>query len=248
MKRVALCMRGAISKTFGAFFCENDLYRQGEYIDYVSCRNSIFRHIIFPNSNEYEFYIFCHSWNKELEDDIINIYQPKKYLFEDNRIYNNEISSLCKSPSDFGGISQALTIKKSIELKEEYELQNDITFDIVISYRYDVLLWKNMDLCNYCKLYNTIYTPNYYNGLGDFHFVMDNENSSKFKYLYDSLYNGNEHSCHRWIKHYVNTYLNLNMCDDEISPGIHQEVMRKIQCSLDSNHISIEELNSYKTN
>ena len=59
MKRIAFCMRGAVSKSFGAFQRQGDLYNNGDYVDYVACRNSIFRHIIEPNTKDYEFYIFC---------------------------------------------------------------------------------------------------------------------------------------------------------------------------------------------
>ena len=50
MKRVAFCLLGAISKDnkidAGAFVKENSLYSSEEYIDYVKCRNSIFKNIL----------------------------------------------------------------------------------------------------------------------------------------------------------------------------------------------------------
>ena len=106
------------------------------------CYNSIKKHIIDPNINRYDFDIFVHCWSYDLENEIIKLYQPKKYLFEDNKVYNDEITKLCKNENDFGGISQALTIKKSIELKEEYEKINNFQYDIVIIYRYDIFYGK----------------------------------------------------------------------------------------------------------
>ena len=40
-------------------------------------------------------------------------------------------------------------MKKSIELKEQYEIENDFKYDIVILYRYDLFLWVNMPLRRY---------------------------------------------------------------------------------------------------
>ena len=53
--------------------------------------------------------------------DIVSKYNPKKYCFEDNSNYNEEISSLCNNEKDFGGISQGFAFKRAIELKEDYE-------------------------------------------------------------------------------------------------------------------------------
>ena len=143
--KVALLMRGAISKQSAAFLKMNDIYNNNSnYVDYVKCYNSIVKHILEPNSANYDFHIFCQCWNTDLEHEINNLYKPRKALFEDNRLYNTIISDLCKNPSDFSGISQTLAMKKAIELKELYEIANNINYDIVILYRYDVLLWKDI--------------------------------------------------------------------------------------------------------
>ena len=225
-KRVAICMRGAVAKTYGAFFCDGDLYKHGEYVDYKKCYASILKHIIAPNS-AYTFDFFCQGWNLDLEDDLTQLYHPVRKLFEDNTHYSEDIKMRCVHESDFRGISQALSMKKSIELKEHYETDTNTTYDIVILYRYDVLLWKDMILDTYTDR-DAIYVNAHSDSNGDFHFVMNSATSNEFKYLYDSVRLGNPHNMHYWIKNYVLQYMKTQLLMDDIYPGAHQEVLRKI--------------------
>jgi hypothetical protein len=138
-------------------------------------------------------------------------------------------------------------MKKSIELKEAYEKENNIIYDIVILYRYDVLLWKNIILNKYVNLNDNLYVDAHFNCNGEFHFVMNGYNSKNFKYLYDSIKLGNDYKMHFWIKNYVINYMKKILIMDDIFPGRHQELLRKIyDCSIKTGHLSIDEFNSYK--
>jgi hypothetical protein len=245
--KVALCMRGTVSKKIGPFIRKNDLYESSEYVDYTACYNSIKRHIINTNS-EYSIDIFCQGWNLDLEKDIVSKYNPKKYCFENNANYNEYIYKLSDKETDFNGLSQALSFKKVIELKEEYEKENNINYDIVIIYRYDVLLWKDIMLKDYINLNNTIYVNAHdADGNGDFHFIMNSEKANQFKCLVDSIKFGNRHAEHCWIRNYIIKYMKTNIKPDNIYPGVHQEVIRKIfEFSINKNHLSIDLFNSYK--
>ena len=220
--RIAICMRGAISKK-DRFLKKNSLYSKGKYVDYKKCYHSIIKHIVQPD-HQYDF--FLHSWNPDLEEELVQLYKPVAYSFEDNRLYNDEISKLCVKEDDFGGISQALSTKKSIELKEQYEKEHKITYDLVLLYRYDVLLWKDIRLGDYDT--EKIYVNAHDNSNGDFHFVMNNNNAKKFKYLYDSIKLGNQYQHHFWIKNYVEKYMKKKLYMDDIVPGVHQSVIRYI--------------------
>ena len=249
--KVALCMRGAVGLTSMPSLECGDLYKSNNYIDYIKCYKSIVKYIILPNSNDYDFDIFCHCWNTDLESELSELYSPKKKLFEDNTPYNDEINELISeqlygvNKGDFGGISNTISTKKSIELKEEYEKENNIKYDIVILYRYDVLLWKSMILSEYPNIHDTVYVNAHWDCGGDFHFVMNNENAMLFKGLYNSLKLGNTHRVHYWIKMYVLNYMKVNISMDSIQPGIHQEVYRKVEdYSINPGHLTREELNS----
>jgi hypothetical protein len=117
---------------------------------------------------------------------------------------------------------------------------------MVIVYRYDVLLWKDIVLSNYDL--SEIYVNAHHDSNGDFHFIMNSDNASNFKYLYDSIKLGNHYRMHFWIKNYVNHYMKKNLIMDEIIPGNHQEVIRKIYgFSINAGHLSMEKFLSYQT-
>lgn len=245
--RVAFCMRGAVGKESGAFSKIGDLYNNSNYINYKQCYNSIIRHIIEPNREVYDIDIFQHCWNVDLEEELVSLYKPKSYIFEDNSKYNDEILKSCNSYNDFGGVSQALTIKKVLEIKEEYEKKYDFSYDIVILYRYDVLLWKDIILKTYANLSSSIYVNAHPNSDGDFHFIMNNYNSSRFKYLYDSFLKRNPHKLHYCIRNFVVNHLNLPLLMDSIEPGKHQEVLQKTNnFSIKPGYLTIEQFNSYR--
>ena len=227
MKKVAFCLRGAVSKQ-KAFFKQNSLYEKGEYVDFIKCRNSIFKYIIGPNKN-YQIDFFCHCWNTDLKDKLKEIYKPKIIVVEDNSKYEKIINNKCEKPEDFGGISQSLAIKKSVILKEKYEMKNNFKYDIVIIYRYDLLLWKNIILDDYNLNQDNIYVNAHVNCNGDFHFIMNNNNSRYFKFLFNSIELSNKHIMHFWIKKFVTQILKKKLIMDKIIPGLHQEVIRKIQ-------------------
>lgn len=229
MKRVAICIKGAVSKKGGPhdrFYGVGDVYRDGIYVDYVSVRNSIYKYIIEPNP-EYQFDFFLHGWNLDLESNLVDLYLPKMYKFENNNFYNDVILSTVANPTDFGGVSGSLSMKKSLELMEMYEIKNGFEYDLVIVYRYDVLIWKNMILSEYdtdAYMYVNAWNQSCE---ADFHFVMSRKNAHKFKYLYDSVsvYN-NLHQFHRWIKNYVVNIVGISMKEDSIVAGVDQEHLR----------------------
>jgi hypothetical protein len=215
---VAFCLRGAVSKHGMRFVKQGGLYRHGRYTNYVSVYNSIKRHIFQANPS-CDFDVFLHGWNVDLEDNMCSLYKPKKWLFEDNNIYSDDIKSRTRVPDDYAGISQALAMKNSIELI-------DGNYDYVILYRPDVLLWKDMLLEKYDS--SKIYVNAHPNANGDFHFVMNQKNAVDFCGLYDSPKNGNFQQNHAWIKRYVYQFMKQKLEMDDIRPAIHQEVVRKI--------------------
>lgn len=229
MKKVAICLKGAVGKKGGPherFYNPGDLYRAGEYVDYISVRDSLQKHVVGCNPN-YHFDFFLHGWNLDLASNLVKVYDPKLSLFEDNNIYKDMITSVIANSTDFGGVSGGLSLKKSIELMEIYEIDKNFQYDIVIVYRYDVLLWKDIILDDY-NLNEFLYVNAWDQSCqADFHFIMSKPNSYKFKYLYDSvaLYN-NAHGFHRWINNYVTNILKLKMKEDNIFAGKDQEHLR----------------------
>ena len=218
MKKVAFCLKGMIKKN-----------NKGEYLDIQRCKKSIDKYIIEQNPN-YQFDFFCQCWNEDLEDTLKSLYKPKMLLCEDNNKFSNEISEKYNSSSNqfFNQVSHSLAIKKCIEIKENYEIQNNLQYDIVILYRYDLLLWKEILLDKYILNKDNIYVNAHINCNGDFHFILNNNNSKLFKNLYYSPKNGNVPKEHYWIKNYIINYLKKNLIMDDIVPGRYQELINKL--------------------
>jgi hypothetical protein len=248
MLKVALCLRGAISKKQTAFTLEGSLYSDpAEYIDFRAVYKSIEKHIIKVNEEKYSFDTFIHCWNTDLQDELVELYSPKKYTFENNEIYNEEIRQKIVNNEDFSGISQALTMRKSIELMQEYERENDFKYHLIILYRPDVILWKDMVLDHYSP--DLIYVNNFSGygvNNGDFHFVMNSDTSNEFKDLYLSAGNGNPHRVHHWIQNYIVQFMHKQLQMDDICAGGDQELLRKLRsCSISPGRVDFETLKEY---
>jgi hypothetical protein len=234
--KCAICLRGAISKVTHRFMHPGELYNPGEYVNYIAVYNSIVKHIVNANPDvQFDFFIQC--WNVDLEEDLVKLYNPKGTLFEDNNIYRDEILlSLQKTNrpiQDFGTTSQLLAISKSIKLLKDYTEVNNCTYNYVICYRPDVLLWKDMDLTTYD--HNKIYVNAHPNAVGDFHFVMNLENAYEFSKIYDTTFYNNPVTnsyLHGKIKLYVQLFMHKELCIDGIVPGKDQEVLRKLKKAI----------------
>lgn len=219
--KIAICLRGAISKIGGAFTTYNNFKSQASYINYQACYNSTVKHILEANS-DCHFDFFIHSWNPDLQSNLIKLYNPKGFLFENNDLYKEEINTKIKTPNDYGGISASLSMKKSIELLND-------NYDLIILYRPDVLLMQDIDFSLYHqdKIYvNGALGPDGWTN--DFHFIMNVDNIMKFKSLYDSIELGNHHNTHYWINNFVKNIMGKKLTPDTIQPGLHQEVLRKV--------------------
>ena len=243
-KRAALCIRGAVAKKTKRCDQVGEIYTEAsDYIKYSSVYKSIMRHIVLANP-DYDVDIFIHCWNVDLKEELVSIYKPVKYLFEDNNIYADEISSHCVVPKDFGGISHALSIRKVLELQEDYSAKNAIDYDIIILFRPDVLIWRDMIFSKYDLDY--LYTDGHENNNGDIFFVMSPEHAILFKDLYLSLKYGNKHTQHAWIKEYIIRYCNMPVQGDTLLPGKDYEVLRHIyQTSLAHGHMTYDTLCKY---
>ena len=241
--KVAFLLRGGISTTSGKLSINEN---SKKYVNYKSAKISIEKHIVKTNLN-FKFDFFIHSWNKDLENDLISLYNPIASSFEDNNIYHNDINNKlneCNSPLEFyNQTSQALSIEKVSQLLINYCIENNTTYDYVIFYRPDILLWKDLFLKEYS--FNNIYCNNYLDGKGDFHFVMSFENFKKFYLIFQNLNVSNPPIPHMYIYQYVKNTLNQEILCDNIVAGTDQEVIRKLRNIVEDQRIDLNVLSSY---
>lgn len=121
----------------------------------------------------YDVDVFVHSWSTEFKKEILNLYNPKKYIIEPQKPFDNislpnfgynKIQDLrklktYKAPySEFNdnvafkkfetllwrSYSRWYSTYKSIELKKDFEDENNIEYDFVISSRFDIALLKKI--------------------------------------------------------------------------------------------------------
>ena len=147
--RIALCLSGY----FNSLTDQTSLGDDG----FLYIKKNIFNKV----SPESEIDVFFHNWEPDMEDKLLELYKPKKYIVEkqidfdkiakENKIskkdygYENKLGTWTidsKSGRGYAGperiLSQFYTLQKSIELKKEYEVVNNFKYDCVIKSRFDL--------------------------------------------------------------------------------------------------------------
>ncbi len=237
-KRVAICLKGAVSRKTGNLHTGKIFYEYRQsysnYCDYKSVYNCFLEHIIKPNCEKYDIDIFLQSWNPDLQNELINLYKPVSYLFENNIIYSTEFKNKLHEIGDHGGehsdkyamVSNSLAIKKSLQLKENYENKNNFKYDLVMIYRPDVILVKDINFDNYDVSNNEIYcnytwiNPNIpISGQGEYYWIMSSKTSTGFKLIYDALYEA-KFICHQGIYYFMRDVLHADHRNDETRHGV----------------------------
>ena len=257
MKRVAFLIKGAVSKVTGKFDLPGQLYRAGNYINYVAAFNSVVKHFVEPNP-QYSFDFFIHSWNPDLQEQLNDLYKPVAYKFEDNNTYKDIIISKLDesgvSQSSFAIASHSLSIKIGCELIDDWVKTHGINYDLIILYRPDILIWKNVILDEYDS--NCITLNNYQDYRGDFHFIMNYQNMLLFKDAWHSISANNPPLEHKLFPKYIQEIIRVPVRNDKIVAGEDQAPIRYIHTSMiasgklkisDILHYGFteEELNSY---
>lgn len=245
-QKVAIILRGGVGKSCGKLgHTSTDLYSDYPYINYFSVKDSIYRHIIDSNPN-YEFDFFIHCWNEDLKDSLVELYQPKKYLFESNTPYveeiNKKLNASNRDQKCFGEVSVALSIAKGCELVEEYGEK----YNKIISARPDYLYWRDMNLDEYDndKVYGTQLVQNHTNLDGESHYVMSYENIHLLKSLYSSIGPSNPPDCHIFVKRHIISAFG-SLYTDKFYTGRDHESVRKLKYNINDGTLRKEQLPGY---
>ena len=209
--KIAICISGLIGSTSkGGVGKVINFYKTKEYFD---------KNLIFENAKvDY----FLHCWNKELSDDLIGLYKPKKYIFEPPLKKENKYSF-----KEYGIVSNQYSKLKVVKLKKEYEIKNDFIYDLVILTRFDLLILKeihfqSLDLkkfyvigpkyhhsksckCSFCNENNSEH------GLNDIFFFSPSKKMDLFSEAYNYLDKYTLKSNHIITKKHL---VKINMYDD----------------------------------
>ena len=241
--RIAILFRGAISKIEGKLKQSGDTNRLDAYVNFACVKNSIQKHIINCNP-ECQFDIFIHNWNEDIKDELIKLYSPKQYLFENNEIYKQLIIDklqYCNTNNQgYPQVSQALSLSKVCSILNDTPNH----YDKIIIYRPDLFLWKDMKMEDY-DVSSKIFVNNYDNGRGDFHFVMNQVNAINFGKMINHISSDLRPLQHEHIHRYIQTVLHINLVMDNIIAGRDQEIVRKLNHIVEAGIISEKQLNEY---
>lgn len=222
--RVAFCFFGGLG-----FYNNNNKYvynpsKKSNDIIFLNSYNSFnnfFKEIEHKD-------IFIHSWSINDKKKILNYYQPKKYIIQNqinfqinlNKIkYERNIFNLIKnieknSEQDpieliknyiFRYKSRWYSQKKSLELMENYSKKMNISYDWVVQLRFDLVFKKFYDFNSLSSDYIYLLKKNKNRGsaLSDFIIISSQKKSKDFKKLYDN-FNENPIEATEALKHFIN--------------------------------------------
>jgi len=118
----------------------------GNLVDYKSCAKTIIHNIINPNDCD----VFIHSWSVDQEKDLVSIYKPKKYLFEQQEMFGFRLdSNEAIHPTvgqAFRTTSRYVSIERGMNLKRQYEQEQGFKYKWILILRFDYLILKKLSL------------------------------------------------------------------------------------------------------
>lgn len=97
--------------------------------------------------------VFIHTWTTEEKENIESLYKPKKAIYQEQIDF--------EVPSHVGGsekrkknhYSRWYSTKKTLELKKQYEEENNFEYDFVMVCRFDIAFRKKLDFNDYDNYY-----------------------------------------------------------------------------------------------
>jgi|TARA_B100000085_G_scaffold156615_1_gene142274 hypothetical protein len=143
--RVALCLSGIV----GRLYTNKGNYKWEKDVDFRIGHYHYKKHIFDVNEN---VDVFIHSWDTKYEDEIVNTYNPKKYKFQEQIVFNeNDVRQHFIESRWFGA-------KQVNNLKSEYERENDFTYDVVMWSRFDVGFFTDL-VFSELEEFDSLYIP-----------------------------------------------------------------------------------------
>lgn len=186
--KIALCYYGLSHNL-------NNIQNSNAYnlpVNYLKAFQSHKENLIDPNNMD----VFIHSWSHENIGDIVDKYKPKKSLFEQQIDFYKKADKINSDPNVWGYsqrhhiLSRWYSNKKVLELKQQYEKENQFTYDLVMVTRFDCVYNGNWNLSELdpTRFYVTGgWGGNYETELPDLWFISNSENMDILSKMYDEL-------------------------------------------------------------
>ncbi len=135
--KLLICIHGLIGGMHG----KNG---QGGNLNLGDLHNHIMEKIVIPNTDRLnpdfprftDIQFFIHSWSKDSEDQILNLFKPKKYIIEKQKYFHNV------SDDNQRRFSKFYSLFKSIQLCDNYSKGGDV----ILSIRFDCHYKDNLEI------------------------------------------------------------------------------------------------------
>jgi len=160
--------------------------------------------------NEYDIDFFIHSWSKKFENELTELYKPKIIKCENQpnfleiklndynldqietyKPYINSNNNTIKTLKDSIVVTNSRWTSncKALKLMQNYALNNNCNYDLVIQMRLDLIFYKKPNLKSLDK--NIFYHPSRDNekdiAINDFFFISNYENAISFSEIINNL-------------------------------------------------------------
>lgn len=145
---------------------------------------------------KYNADVFIHSFSKEIEHEIISLFEPKDFLFELQKNFDEEINQINQILDKIEAkkvFSQFFSRKKVCEIKKKFEIDNCMEYDIVVLCRADLgyIKTENFEIPDLYKIdENYLYSINWNQlnaGLADWFFISNSKNINFISQIYDNV-------------------------------------------------------------
>jgi hypothetical protein len=127
--KVAICLSGLVGSTSKG--------GKGTTIDFKLAKKYFDKNLI---NEKIDVSFFLHCWKNNFHKEILNLYKPKKYSFENPIPKKDDLNF-----KEYGIVSNNYSKLRVNELKRKFESENNIIFDYVILTRFDILILEKLD-------------------------------------------------------------------------------------------------------
>ena len=190
--KIALCLNGLVGNKKRKSFHNKDVTTQDKLECLKLAAKTWQRHVFDLNNID----VFIHSWEVDIEKEIRTFFNPKKYKFEPQIIF--DIEHKPNTNRTQAHYSRWYGVKQAVNLKLQYEEENNFEYDAVIVSRFDLAWSNNLILSEYDMKYfyvNSIIIDGQWWGfpksshaeLMDYYFYSNSNYIDHFSLLYDNL-------------------------------------------------------------
>ena len=148
--KIAFCLHGRLGRLKGKI-------TEGQPLDDLNVPYNQFKEHLFDKNDKVD--TFLHIRDLEGEQELLNLYKPKKYFSEEYKDPDTENFLKGSQPiAHQRKCSKAMwsrfySLLKSVELKKSYEKEHGFKYDCVFVCRYDLLAFEDFIFSNYDMSY-----------------------------------------------------------------------------------------------